>query len=59
MKNFEDSDNIYILLENCSKKSLVHVLKSRHVVTEPETRYYMDELGRQAGRQAGRQSLLD
>ncbi|XP_023327473.1 serine/threonine-protein kinase PLK1 [Eurytemora carolleeae] len=44
MKNFEDSDNIYILLENCSKKSLVHVLKSRHVVTEPETRYYMDEL---------------
>merc|ERR1740128_299442 len=44
LKHFEDSENIYILLENCSKKSLVHVLKVRHVVTESETRYYMKQL---------------
>jgi len=44
VKNFEDSDNIYIVLENCSKRSLVHVLKARHVVTEIETRYYMQQL---------------
>jgi len=44
IKHFEDSDNIYILLENCARKSLVHVLKCRQVVTEPETRYYMSQL---------------
>jgi len=44
IKNFEDPDNIYILLENCARKSLVHVLKCRQVVTEPETRYYMSQL---------------
>ena len=43
-KHFEDGDNIYIILENCARKSLVHVLKSRHMVTEPETRYYMAQL---------------
>jgi serine/threonine protein kinase len=41
---FEDAENIYIVLENCARKSLVHVLKARHVVTEPETRYYMSQL---------------
>ena len=43
-KHFEDGDNIYIMLENCSRKSLVHVLKSRVTVTEPETRYFMTQL---------------
>ena len=43
-KHFEDGDNIYIMLENCSRKSLVHVLKARGAVTEPETRYYMAAL---------------
>ncbi len=43
-KHFEDGDNIYIMLENCSRKSLVHVLKARVTVTEPETRYYMAAL---------------
>lgn len=43
-KHFEDGDNIYIILENCARKSLVHVLKCRHMVTEPETRYYMSQL---------------
>ena len=32
------------MLENCARKSLVHVLKARHTVTEPETRYYMAQL---------------
>ena len=30
VKHFEDADNIYIVLENCAKKSLVHVLKVRN-----------------------------
>jgi serine/threonine protein kinase len=32
------------MLENCARKSLVHVLKARSTVTEPETRYYMSQL---------------
>ena len=43
-KHFEDSDNIYIMLENCTLKSLVHVQKARVTVTEPEMRYYMAQL---------------
>ncbi|XP_076309534.1 serine/threonine-protein kinase PLK1-like isoform X2 [Tachypleus tridentatus] len=41
---FEDKDNIYIILENCPRKSLVHVLKNRKVLTEPEVRYYIHQL---------------
>ncbi|XP_014222861.1 serine/threonine-protein kinase PLK1-like [Trichogramma pretiosum] len=41
---FEDSLNVYMLLEACPKKSLVHVLKYRGKVTEPEARYYMKQL---------------
>ncbi|PVD22737.1 hypothetical protein C0Q70_15993 [Pomacea canaliculata] len=41
---FEDDDNVYIILENCSRKSLVHVLKHRKCLTEPEVRYYMQQL---------------
>lgn len=43
-KHFEDGDNIYIILENCSRKSLVHLLKARHTVTEPETRFFLSQL---------------
>ena len=43
-KHFEDSENIYIMLENCTLKSLVHVQKARVTVTEPEMRYYMAQL---------------
>ena len=32
-KHFEDNENIYIMLENCARKSLVHVLKARNTVT--------------------------
>lgn len=41
---FEDDDNVYIILENCPRKSLVHILKNRKVLTEPEVRYYMYQL---------------
>ncbi|XP_022240062.1 serine/threonine-protein kinase PLK1-like isoform X2 [Limulus polyphemus] len=41
---FEDKENIYIILENCPRKSLVHVLKNRKVLTEPEVRYYIHQL---------------
>ncbi|XP_076860300.1 serine/threonine-protein kinase PLK2b [Brachyhypopomus gauderio] len=41
--HFEDEDNIYILLEYCSRRSLAHILKSRKVLTEPEVRYYLKQ----------------
>ncbi|CAL1535570.1 unnamed protein product [Lymnaea stagnalis] len=41
---FEDDQNVYIILENCSRKSLVHVLKHRKCLTEPEVRYYLRQL---------------
>ena len=36
--------NIHILLEYCSQKSLLHVMKNRKVLTEPEVRYYMVQI---------------
>uniref|UniRef100_A0A8C2ZYY9 polo kinase n=1 Tax=Cyclopterus lumpus TaxID=8103 RepID=A0A8C2ZYY9_CYCLU len=39
--HFEDQDNIYIFLELCSRKSLAHIWKARHTLTEPEVRYYL------------------
>ncbi|XP_054712021.1 serine/threonine-protein kinase PLK1-like [Uloborus diversus] len=41
---FEDEHNVYIILENCSRKSLVHILKNRKYLTEPEVRYFMLQL---------------
>ncbi|XP_049782378.1 serine/threonine-protein kinase PLK1-like [Schistocerca gregaria] len=41
---FEDALNAYIILENCPRKSLVHVLKHRWTITEPEVRYYLSQL---------------
>lgn len=41
---FEDDKHIYILLENCPRKSLAHVLKKRKVLTEHEVRYYIHQL---------------
>jgi len=37
---FEDSDNVYILLELCSRRSLMELHKRRRAVTEPEARYF-------------------
>lgn len=42
--HFEDKDNIYILLEYCSRRSLAHILKARKVLTEPEVRYYLKQI---------------
>ncbi|CAN2391868.1 positive regulation of chaperone-mediated autophagy, partial [Pristimantis euphronides] len=42
--NFEDSDNIYIFLELCSRKSLAHIWKARHTLLEPEVRYYLKQI---------------
>uniref|UniRef100_A0A4W4DMQ2 Serine/threonine-protein kinase PLK n=1 Tax=Electrophorus electricus TaxID=8005 RepID=A0A4W4DMQ2_ELEEL len=42
--HFEDKDNIYILLEYCSRRSLAHILKARKVLTEPEVRYYLRQV---------------
>ncbi|KAK2179855.1 hypothetical protein NP493_469g02030 [Ridgeia piscesae] len=41
---FEDDDYVYIILEVCTRKSLVHVLKNRKTLTEPEVRYYLRQL---------------
>uniref|UniRef100_A0A914HF39 Serine/threonine-protein kinase PLK n=1 Tax=Globodera rostochiensis TaxID=31243 RepID=A0A914HF39_GLORO len=37
---FEDEDNVYILLELCSRRSLMELHKRRKAVTEPEARYF-------------------
>ncbi|KAG7264541.1 hypothetical protein CRUP_000585 [Coryphaenoides rupestris] len=42
--HFEDQDNIYIFLELCSRKSLAHIWKARHTLTEPEVRYYLRQI---------------
>lgn len=42
--HFEDQENIYILLEFCSRRSMAHILKVRKVLTEPEVRYYLRQI---------------
>ncbi|XP_072920575.1 serine/threonine-protein kinase PLK2b [Hemitrygon akajei] len=42
--HFEDKENIYILLEHCSRRSMAHVLKARKALTEPEVRYYLRQI---------------
>ncbi|XP_065576839.1 serine/threonine-protein kinase PLK1-like [Artemia franciscana] len=41
---FEDDENVYIILENCPRKSLVHVMKHRQTLLESEVRYYLRQL---------------
>ena len=41
---FSADNNVHILLEYCSQKSLLHVMKNRKVLTEPEVRYYMMQI---------------
>lgn len=41
---FEDPSNVIIVLEYCSMKSLVHMLKRRKYLTEPEVRHFMAQL---------------
>ena len=41
---FEDDDNVYILLELCSRRSLMELHKRRRAVTEPEARYFTHQV---------------
>ncbi|ODQ82247.1 hypothetical protein BABINDRAFT_158882 [Babjeviella inositovora NRRL Y-12698] len=41
---FEDDVNVYILLEICPHQSLMELLKTRKVLTEPETRFFMTQV---------------
>lgn len=41
---FEDSDNVYVLLELCSRRSLMELHKRRKAVTEPEARYFTSQV---------------
>uniref|UniRef100_A0A8C8SGG5 Polo kinase n=1 Tax=Pelusios castaneus TaxID=367368 RepID=A0A8C8SGG5_9SAUR len=43
-RHFADRDNVYMVLEYCSRKSLAHVLKARKTLTEPEVRYYLRQI---------------
>ncbi|KAM9000536.1 serine/threonine-protein kinase PLK3 isoform X2 [Sarcophilus harrisii] len=42
--HFEDEGSIYIFLEYCSRKSLAHIWKARHILLEPEVRYYLRQV---------------
>lgn len=41
---FEDTDNIYILLELCPRRTLMELHKRRKYVTEPEARYFLRQI---------------
>ncbi|PIO60812.1 kinase domain protein [Teladorsagia circumcincta] len=41
---FEDSDNVYITLELCARRSLMELHKRRRSVTEPEARYFVHQV---------------
>ncbi|XP_025088006.1 serine/threonine-protein kinase PLK1-like [Pomacea canaliculata] len=41
---FEDTDNVYILLELCRRRSLMELHKRRKAVTEPEARYFVRQV---------------
>ncbi|XP_064091396.1 serine/threonine-protein kinase PLK1-like [Macrobrachium nipponense] len=41
---FEDSDNVYIILELCRRRSLMELHKRRKAVTEPEARYFLKQI---------------
>ncbi|XP_048728781.1 serine/threonine-protein kinase PLK1-like [Ostrea edulis] len=41
---FEDVDNVYILLELCRRRSMMELHKRRKAVTEPEARYFVQQV---------------
>jgi len=41
---FEDSENVYMIIEICRNNTLVELLKKRKRLTEPEVRFYMLQL---------------
>nr|VZI01570.1 unnamed protein product [Spirometra erinaceieuropaei] len=40
-RSFDDSSNIYILLELCTRRTLMELHKRRRHITEPEARYFV------------------
>ncbi|XP_011494158.1 PREDICTED: serine/threonine-protein kinase polo [Ceratosolen solmsi marchali] len=42
--SFDDSHNVYIILELCRKRSMMELHKRRKALTEYETRYYMKQI---------------
>ncbi|VDD77683.1 unnamed protein product [Mesocestoides corti] len=43
-RSFEDETNIYILLELCTRRTLMELHKRRLQVTEPESRYFIRQI---------------
>ncbi|XP_032076645.1 inactive serine/threonine-protein kinase PLK5-like [Thamnophis elegans] len=43
-RHFADQENIYLVLEYCSRKSLAHILKVQRTLTEPEVRFYLKQI---------------
>lgn len=41
---FEDDINVYILLEICPNQSLMELLKTRKLISEPEVRFFMVQI---------------
>lgn len=41
---FEDDNNVYVVLELCRRRSLMELHKRRRAITEPETRYFMNQI---------------
>jgi polo-like kinase 1 len=41
---FEDSENVYMILELCEHGSLMDLLRRRKRYTEPEARYFLTQL---------------
>jgi len=41
---FEDANFVYIILEICRKRSLMELHKRRKAITEPEARYFLEQI---------------
>lgn len=41
---FEDSSNVYIILELCKRRSLMELHRRRKALTEPEARYFIQQI---------------
>ena len=41
---FEDPNFVYVTLELCRRRSLMELHKRRKAITEPETRYFMNQI---------------
>lgn len=44
VSSFQDDHFVYITLEMCAKKSMMELHKRRGAITEPEVRYYMQQI---------------